>query len=127
MWGYNCPAHDLDFVMNEYDGGKCVAIVEYKNENAPQEDYREWNYRGLLDLGERAGVPVFNVRYASDFSEWKVTPLNDQAKRWFSESRVLSEPEYIRILYRIRRRLVPKEVFAAIGKEISHDPKQDAA
>lgn len=31
IWGFNCPAVDLDFLMVEYNLGIAIAVVEYKH------------------------------------------------------------------------------------------------
>ena len=36
MWGFDCPAVDVDFVMVEFDRARVVAIVEYKNPKLAQ-------------------------------------------------------------------------------------------
>lgn len=57
-WGWNCPAIDLDLVLLEYDRGKAVAIVEYKHERTPLQFPTHPSYQALIDLADRAGLPV---------------------------------------------------------------------
>lgn len=109
-WGWDCPAIDLDFLMVEYDRGKAVAIVEYKHEWAARQFPHHPSYRALIDLGNRAGLPVLAVRYADDFSWWAVTPLNDAARQVISGREMLSEVEYVEFLYRLRGHVVPQRV-----------------
>ena len=110
-WGWDCPAVDLDFLFLEYDRGKASALIEYKNEYAKPQMATHPTYQALIDLGTRADVPVFAVRYASDFSWWKVIPLNKRAKEWVPERLTLNEHEYVSLLYKIRGYDLPKSVF----------------
>jgi len=75
MWGWDCPMVDLDFLGLEYDTKKPACLVEYKHECAKPGHKKEASYQALIELGNgyRAGIPVFAVRYASDFTWFKVT------------------------------------------------------
>ena len=110
-WGWDCPAVDLDFVFLEYDRGKAVAIVEYKHERARPQFASHPTYQAMIDLGTRAGVPVFAVRYAADFSWWTVVSLNEDAKEWLPERETMSENDWIAFLYHIRGYDAPVELF----------------
>jgi hypothetical protein len=102
LWGWDCPAVDLDFLFLEYDKGKAVAIVEYKHERAPQQWASHPTYRAMIDLGTRADVPVFAARYADDFTWWRVVPLNDMAKVYLPEPCTMTERQWVTFLYRVR-------------------------
>jgi hypothetical protein len=110
-WGWDCPAVDLDFLFLEYDRGKAVALVEYKHENAAPQYRTHPTYQALIDLGNRAEVPVFGARYASDFSWWRITPLNNKAKEWIAGQETMSEKEWVTFLYKIRGYDLPEDVF----------------
>lgn len=105
-WGWDCPATDLDFVMLEYDQGIAEAVIEYKHEYAKLADPKSASFRALKDLGNRAGIPVFGVRYAADFSWFLVVPLNPLAKNILPVRRTINESQYIHFLYSIRGRRV---------------------
>ena len=62
-------------------------------------------------MGNRASLPVFAVRYAADFSWWRVVPLNAQAKAWLPERAEMTEREWVTLLYRIRGYELPETVF----------------
>jgi len=111
-WGWDCPAINLDFLFLEYDRGKATALVEYKHEEAVPVQSWHPSYRALVDLGDRAGLPVFAVRYAADFSWWWVQPLNGRAGDWLPDGQRLSEREWVELLYRIRGQPLPQEKFA---------------
>lgn len=114
MWGNDCPATDIDFILAEYDGGKAVAFVEYKNEHArPQRDEKFKQYDVLKDVcnrGDRGELPLFSVRYKDDFSQFTVVPINDSAKGIISKRMAMTELEYVTFLYRIRGRNIPPYV-----------------
>jgi hypothetical protein len=103
--------------MIEYDHGKAVALVEYKHEGAKPQLPSHPSYRALVDLGNRAGLPVLAVRYADDFSWWRVVPLNQAAKQWVPDRQVMGEPDWVRLLYRMRGyESVPDDV--VIGESV---------
>lgn len=104
LWGWDCPAVDIDFLMLEYDKGKAVALVEYKHQNAPMQKITHPTYQALIDLGNRAKIPVFNVRYADSFLWWIVTPLNSNAQHYLPEQKKMTEQEWVAFLYRLRGR-----------------------
>jgi hypothetical protein len=103
---------DLDFVLVEYDHAQVMALVEYKHENAAPQRPSHPSYRALADLGSRATIPVFAVRYAGDFTWWRVTPLNLAAHLYVKEPTTLNERQWVRLLYRIRGRTLPVGLFA---------------
>lgn len=110
LWGWDCPAVDIDFLFLEYDRGKAVALVEYKNENAPPQRTSHPTYQAMIDLGTRAGIPVFGVRYASDFAWFRVVPLNAYARQWIPDRVDLSERDWVALLYHIRGYEAPIEL-----------------
>jgi hypothetical protein len=118
QWGWNCPAVDVDLLFLEYDSGKSVALVEYKHELAAPAKLGHPSYQALIDLGNRAGLPTYVVRYADDFSWWKAQPLNDHAKRWLSGSAVLTEAQWVELLYRMRGRALPEGWAKTVSQEL---------
>lgn len=117
-WGWDCPAVDLDFLFLEYDHGKASAIVEYKNEHAAPQYASHPTYQAMIDLGNRAGIPVMACRYSDDFSIWNVVPLNDAARMYVPERIKLDERGWVKLLYKIRGYEVPKSVIDGINTEI---------
>ena len=114
MWGFDCPALDIDFLMLEYDQGKATAIVEFKHENAAPVHLGHPSMRALKGLADAAGIPFWLVRYTDDYSWYFVTPGNDKAREFVSEAVRLSEPQWVELLYRCRGREVPPELSATI-------------
>lgn len=110
-WGWDCPMLDIDFIGLEYDTGEPCVVVEYKHENAQLASPNHPSYRALRSLGTRAGVPVLGVRYADDFSWYRVTPLNAEAREYVTSQEQMAEPDYVALLYRIRGRDMPSDLF----------------
>lgn len=114
-YGINCPALDIDLLLLEYDKSKAAALVEYKHEKAEPQYARHPTYQALIDLGNRALIPVFCARYANDFSWYKAVPLNPCAKVWLSEITTMTEKEWVILLYKIRGYDSPTEVLKNLG------------
>ncbi|MCL2745446.1 MAG: hypothetical protein FWE67_16520 [Planctomycetaceae bacterium] len=110
MWGWDCPAVDIDFLALEYDTGKPVALIEYKNEHAQPIRLGHPSARALKTLADSAGLPLFFVRCTDDFSRYYLTPANEKAKQLFAAPDWLSEKKWIEFLYRCRGREVPDEL-----------------
>ena len=110
QWGILLPASDLDFVLVEYDRGRTSALVEYRHERARPQYPSHPSYRALVDLGNCAGIPVFGVRYADDFSWWRVSPLNKEARQFVRKQEVMTEREWVSLLYRTKGRKMPEDL-----------------
>lgn len=110
-WGWDCPAVDLDLLFLEYDRGIPTAIVEYKHENAPPQYASSPNYQALINLGNRATLPVFAVRYTDDFEWWEVVPLNELAKGWCPARKQMTEIDWVKLLYHMRGFDPPQDLF----------------
>ena len=102
LWGVTCTATDIDFLLVEY------------NYNTPQK-LSASQYQVLKNLGDRAQIPVLAVRYASDFSKFRVVPVNQSAEEFLPNRIVMTESEFVALLYRIRDiNSVPSEVLQVI-------------
>jgi len=117
-WGLAVPAVDLDFILLEYDKGKASAIIEYKGEWAQESYPSHPSYLALANLGDRAQLPVFVVRYAQDFTWWKIIPLNVVAKKMLPERVEVNEQMYVKWLYDIRSLPMPSEIFKLLESAI---------
>ena len=109
---------DLDFLFLEYDRGKATAIVEYKNEHARPQYASHPTYQAMIDVGNRAKLPVLACRYADDFSWWRVVPLNQEARKYVPHRVTITEQDWVRLLYKIRGYDVPQEVLDGISVEV---------
>lgn len=108
---------DIDFLCCEYDDCKAVGLFEYKSQHAPQQFVNAPQYRTLVDLGNRAALPVFAVRYADDFSWWKATPLNSRAKEILKKQTTLTEQQFVRLLFHLRGRTAPQSVLDGLNQD----------
>ena len=117
-WGWDCPAVDLDFLFLEYDRGKAVALVEYKHESAAPQYKSHPTYQAMIDLGNRAEIPVFACRYKGDYSKFDVTPLNEIAKRKLYQKTSMIESEWVSFLYALRGYTAPKDLLDGLSVEI---------
>lgn len=111
LWGYDCPAVDVDFLLIEYDRKVVKGLVDYKHEALP-EWRRNSSSAAIADLGTKAGIPVFVCGYAEDFSWFWPIPVNEEARKWIPErdGHRLSEKEWVEMLYAIRGRSMPADV-----------------
>jgi len=108
-WGVDCPANDIDLLV-EVARGIPVAIIEYKRANANLEDSYQ-SIRSTEILADRAKVAFFVVRYERRREKWffRIERANAIGSAFLhsESSRVplsLPEIEYVRLLYRLRRR-----------------------
>ena len=53
-WGHECPATDIDFLLNEYNHGIPVAIIDYKHYLA---NPSKTNNKSYVACGCRTGHP----------------------------------------------------------------------
>ncbi|MCI0688694.1 MAG: hypothetical protein L0Y54_15880 [Sporichthyaceae bacterium] len=116
--GVNVPLTDIDTVWIEYDQAKPVALVDYKLHTVDVDALLaagDVNLRVIGELGDRAMVPAFCIRYwdAGDYRDWrfKAYPLNWLAE-WFigQASQVLAFDGYAGLLYRLRNRPTPEAI-----------------
>lgn len=111
QWGVDCPAVDIDFLLLEYDNGAPVAIVEYKMQHSNESKFEHPSYKALKSLCDKSGLPFFICRYSFDYSSMEVIPANDYAKKWLGRKTAMSEGDYVTLLYAIRNRKPPSELF----------------
>lgn len=95
--------------MIELDRSRAVGLLEYKMEMAPPQFASHPSYVALADLGNRADLPAFCVRYAQDFSWWTVIPLNGVAKKMVPDRITVDEKTFVRFLYQLRGISEPPE------------------
>ena len=123
VWGWDCPALDIDFLAIEYDQGEPVALVEYKMPGALMKPSHP-SIRAARSLADRASVPFFVVRYDPvDWSWWMVNPLNEKAREYIPERRLMSEVDYVGMLYHLRGKDIPQD----LGKKLTSSMRPVAA
>jgi hypothetical protein len=127
-WGYNCPAVDLDFMVAEYNYGKPVALIEYKDKQAQPANVDHPTYKALIDLadGYKGGsLPCLIAVYCSENWWFNVYPLNDAAKNFYSHviGKTISEQRFVRSLYLLRKKVLTDEDELFISKLNNITPK----
>lgn len=117
QWGMNCPAADLDFLMVEYNHGLPVALVEYKHHKVKFPiDLRHATYRAIRVLADGAGLPFLLAFYWPETWAFYVVPVNDIARERIPSNRQrLSEQEFVRGLYRLRKLAIETRVIASLS------------
>lgn len=119
-WGYNCPAVDLDFVVAEYNHGKPVALVEYKEKNWNPANTSNATYNALKALADGyvdGPIPFLIAVYDAD--EWWFVPypMNEAACRHYRHCNgvAISEQRFVRSLYLLRSKVLSAEDEKAIA------------
>ena len=125
-WGDNVPAIDVDYFI-EYDCSIARGVVEYKNEHADRQHSSHPNYRALINFCQPRieQLPLLAVRYSDDFSAWTVTALNESAGEYQPTTTTMSEEEYVRLLYQIRGRTLPRSIALSLPATPPPDDNPD--
>lgn len=131
-WGYNCPCVDLDFVVAEYNYGKPVAIVEYKNRHYNQANTSDPTYQALIDLAngyEGGALPFFIAVYDSEDWWFVVHPLNEAARKHYAHcvGEALNEQRFVKSLYLLRKAKLDEKDKEAIARLNTREPDSGAA
>ncbi len=109
LWGFNCPATDVDLLMVEYDHGRPMALVEYKEYSAREAEPNA--IKALCLLANNSRIPFFVVRYLRDLSRFRSFAQNDFARGFLpTDGEALTELEFVTLLYRLRGRRVPLDI-----------------
>jgi len=120
-WGYNCPCVDLDFMVAEYNYGKPVALIEYKEKHAGEPNIEHPTYKALIALADgykHGAIPCAIVRYCTEKWWFEITPLNESAEKWCEGKQYIRIPEkrFVTGLYMLRKNILTIEDKKAIDK-----------
>lgn len=131
-WGYDCPAVDLDFVVAEYNYGKPVALIEYKEKSAGPQKLTHPTYKALTALANGyvdGALPFLVVFYDTENWCFRVLPINDRAKVFYRhvEGVWISEQRFVKSLYLLRKNVLTSSDEAAIAKLNNVTPVEVAA
>lgn len=121
MWGFNCPGVDLDFLMVEFNIGKPVALVEYKYHLAKLPNLEHPTYRAIRCLADgykNGPLPFFLSFYSRDDWSFRVYSANEAAKAHFADGEHLTEYDYVKRLYRMRRLVLAEELKTKLNTTI---------
>ncbi len=119
-WGKNAPMVDIDFLVVEYDSCIVRAVVEYKcairddGLPTPPPDFSRANYKTLINMADRLGIPMFAVYYDRARITFRVFPANGWARRLTPVPQIFSELEWVTRIYALTMRIVPDEVCAVL-------------
>lgn len=110
-WGVDCPATDIDCLV-EIARGVPVAIIEYKRDTADLEQSLQ-SWRSLWILADKAKIAFFLAVWSRSAGEYsfRIERANNRGVELIRENRgidrqdeAMSEREYVRFLYLIRDR-----------------------
>jgi hypothetical protein len=127
-WGYDCPAVDLDFMVAEYNYGKPVALIEYKDKHARNPDLNHATYKALKSLadGYTEPLPFLVAIYCPDDWWFRIIPVNARAIYIYKNRSLLTEQRFVRSLYSLRKKVLTEQDEIAIRK-LSNIPPPDAS
>ena len=121
LYGFDCPAVDVDFLLCEYSSNVPRALIEYKHKMAGVERC-EWSgkmvprvlfksaIKTLRLLAERAKLPFF-VAFYDDDDDWsyEVYELYD-GETYCMNKYDFTETEFVKLLYKLRGMKMPEEL-----------------
>jgi hypothetical protein len=110
LYGLDCPAVDIDFLMLEYNYGQPVALIDYKFHVLEQVDVEHPSLRAISILADRGAIPFFVVRYWRSPWSYAVEPINVLANDVVQEQTEMSEVTFVRFLYDLRGSVPPTHV-----------------
>ena len=101
LWGYDCPAVDIDFLMIEFDLGRSVGLVDYKHYRA-ELNFNSANVSAMRDLATRAKVACWVAVYWPECWAFRIYSLEPKAVSIFGDKIDLTECQYVKSLYHLR-------------------------
>jgi len=117
-WGKACYAVDIDFLVVEYGSESPAALIEYKHYFAQRSDITHSNYKVLSKLAERARIPFCIAIYYPDVWAFNVIPVNERAMKYFNESIIYTEKQFVEILYKMKSRIIQEEIINDLNDSI---------
>ena len=108
IYGYFCPCDNVEFLMLEYDKSIPVAIVDYRLYGRMNSSLS----RTVEDLCDNRLGPLPYVIceyrfFKNRIENIRLIPCNESAYKKFGKTRIVSEQEYVRLLYKCREDIVP--------------------
>jgi hypothetical protein len=125
IWGFNCPAVDLDFLMVEYNLGIAIAVVEYKHYLAPPQNFKHPTYRALggLYVPSATGfeqLPLLIARYWPENWSFAALPVNESARAWLAQGRwtPMTERQFVESLYKMRELAIDQRILQNLNNQL---------
>jgi hypothetical protein len=120
LYGMNVPAVDVDFMLIEYDTGEPKAVIDYKRRTDAGWKRDSSNLKAMSRLYDVNGnqLPFFVAQYETRDWYYTVHAINAAAQDWFdrlncSDAQLLKEYDFVRFLYILRGREMPRlDLFA---------------
>lgn len=118
-FGWNAPMVDIDFLGLEYDSGQPVAIIEYKHYNA-RVNLNHPSIQAQSILATNSKIPFFVVVYYPETSHYYLYPINQIAQqiKYCDQPRPVSERNFVKLLYHLRKRSAPEDILNNLEKTI---------
>ena len=104
LYGFRLPCVDIDFLLIEYGNYNTpMALIEYKHQC---DDHRKWIKKSGVTatyiLAKKAKLPFFVVFYDPSIWSFHVYPMDEMARKHLNQETLLTEQEFVSLLYRIR-------------------------
>lgn len=119
-YGINCPAADIDLLLVEFNYGLPVALIEYKRYTVEIPSLEHPTYRAIRSLADNYSpgpLPFVIAHYWPKYWTYKLTAVNAAAQELWPETVILTEYEYVRSLYLLRRRALADEIGPKLVRE----------
>ena len=120
LWGWACPAVDIDFLMCEYNFNQPAGIIEYKHHNIGSINENNSSYKVIKNLCDQRinPIPFFVVLYWRDVWAFRVIPMNGKAETFVNQPTTMTEYDYVSLLYKIRRNVVKEEIADKLNRAL---------
>ena len=97
---WEIAANDIDMMLVEYTKGVPVAFIEFKMEDR---HWRDVELAATKWVADKCGLPFFVVQYSKQLGDWfKVIPKNDKAVEKIGTWEMLTERQFVCLLYWLR-------------------------
>ena len=128
LYGWDCPCLDIDCLFLEYDHGKPIAIIEYKNERAAEVNLNHPSINAIRSLANASHIPALIVRYSTGFTWFTITEINKCSAITAPKDKI-SELDYVTFMYLLRGKKIPMgiedKLISTIGVAIEEDYEID--
>jgi len=115
VWGHDCPAVDVDFLLIEYDYAKPVALIEYKDSRTAPIIFMHASYRAINILARSCQIPFFIVLYSHNNGiAWRFQIIFKNLQP-IDSPKTMNEMEYVTFLYSLRKRTVPENIMKILS------------
>lgn len=119
-WGATCFSTDIDLLLLEYrDRGRLCALVDFKAGLQRQLEQGELlSLTAIAELGDRADLPAYLVKYETEPWRFAVYPMNARARGimpYCERAEIIDEWTFVRHLYAVRGRPAPRDVLEAVA------------